>query len=223
MKNSWLLLLFVCLFLATSCGKSIVEESEKDDTEQPVTPPDDGGDDDDGGSGGSDDGGSGGSDDGGSGGGSDDGGSGGESGGGSGDGGSGEGGSGGGSDDGGSGGIQTEDIVSVKQFIEAQSLPLVKVKGYIVGDCTTSFSHADFEPPFSQPQAILLADDPNERAKENIIAIRLPSGSRFRTQLNLVDHKELWHKRVLIPGYRDTYLGMVGIKDIAGICKVLDE
>jgi hypothetical protein len=69
----------------------------------------------------------------------------------------------------------------------------------------------------------LLADDPNERAKENIIAIRLPSGSRFRTQLNLVDHKELWHKRVLIPGYRDTYLGMVGIKDIAGICKVLDE
>ena len=221
MKNSWLLLLFVCLFLATSCGKSIVEESEKDDTEQPVTPPDDGGDDDDG-SGGSDDGGSGGSDDGGSGG---------ESGGGSGDGGSGEGGSGGsgeggsggGNDDGGSGGIQTEDIVSVKQFIEAQSLPLVKVKGYIVGDCTTSFSHADFEPPFSQPQAILLADDPNERAKENIIAIRLPSGSRFRTQLNLVDHKELWHKRVLIPGYRDTYLGMVGIKDIAGICKVLDE
>ena len=178
MKNSWLLLLFVCLFLATSCGKSIVEESEKDDTEQPVTPPDDGGDDDDGS---------------------------------------------GGSDDGGSGGIQTEDIVSVKQFIEAQSLPLVKVKGYIVGDCTTSFSHADFEPPFSQPQAILLADDPNERAKENIIAIRLPSGSRFRTQLNLVDHKELWHKRVLIPGYRDTYLGMVGIKDIAGICKVLDE
>ena len=91
MKNSWLLLLFVCLFLATSCGKSIVEESEKDDTVQPVTPPDDGGDDDDG-SGGSDDGGSGGSDDGGSGG---------EYGGGSGDGGSGEGGSGGGNDDGG--------------------------------------------------------------------------------------------------------------------------
>ena len=214
MKNSWLLLLFVCLFLATSCGKSIVEESEKDDTEQPVTPPDDGGDDDDG-SGGSDDGGSGGSDDGGSGGsGSGEGGSG---------GGNDDGGSGGGSDDGGSGGIQTEDIVSVKQFIEAQSLPLVNVKGYIVGDCTISFSHADFEPPFSQPQAILLADDPNEREKENIIAIRLPSGSRFRTQLNLVDHKELWHKRVLIPGYRDTYLGMVGIKDIAGICKVLDE
>ena len=194
MKNSWLLLLFVCLFLATSCGKSIVEESEKDDTEQPVTPPDDGGDDDDG-SGGSDDGGSGGSDDGGSGG-SDDGGGSGD--GGSGEGGSGDGGSGGGSDDGGSGGIHQGDIISVKQFV-SNDVNNVYVHGYVVGDIMRAWSNATFEAPFQEePVAVLLADNPNERDKEDVMYVKLNKSKGERKDFSLVLHPENLHRMVKI-------------------------
>lgn len=224
MKNSWLLLLFVCLFLATSCGKSIVEESEKDDTEQPVTPPDDGGDDDDGsggsddgGSGGSDDDGSGGSDDGGSGG-SDDGGSGGESGGGSGDGGSGEGGSGGGSDDGGSGGIHQGDIISVKQFV-SNDVNNVYVHGYVVGDIMRAWSNATFEAPFQEePVAVLLADNPNERDKEDVMYVKLNKSKGERKDFSLVLHPENLHRMVKIfVSERGNSYGICGIDQISAI------
>ena len=217
MKNSWLLLLFVCLFLATSCGKSIVEESEKDDTEQPVTPPDDGGDDDDG-SGGSDDGGSGGSDDGGSGG-SDDGG-------GSGDGGSGEGGtggsddggSGGGSDDGGSGGIHQGDIISVKQFV-SNDVNNVYVHGYVVGDIMRAWSNATFEAPFQEePVAVLLADDPNERDKEDVMYVKLNKSKGERKDFSLALHPENLHRMVKIfVSERGNSYGICGIDQISAI------
>ena len=217
MKNSWLLLLFVCLLLATSCGKSIVEESEKDDTEQPVTPPDDGGDDDDG-SGGSDDGGSGGSDDGGSGG-SDDGG-------GSGDGGSGEGGtggsddggSGGGSDDGGSGGIHQGDIISVKQFV-SNDVNNVYVHGYVVGDIMRAWSNATFEAPFQEePVAVLLADDPNERDKEDVMYVKLNKSKGERKDFSLVLHPENLHRMVKIfVSERGNSYGICGIDQISAI------
>lgn len=206
MKNSWLLLLFVCLFLATSCGKSIVEESEKDDTEQPVTPPDDGGDDDDG-SGGSDDGGSGGSDDGG---GSGDGGSG--------EGGSGDGGSGGGSDDGGSGGIHQGDIISVKQFV-SNDVNNVYVHGYVVGDIMRAWSNATFEAPFQEePVAVLLADDPNERDKEDVMYVKLNKSKGERKDFSLVLHPENLHRMVKIfVSERGNSYGICGIDQISAI------
>lgn len=216
MKNSWLLLLFVCLFLATSCGKSIVEESEKDDTEQPVTPPDDGGDD-DGGSGGSDDDGSGGNDDGGSGGsddgGSDDGGSG-EGG----SGGSGEGGSGGGNDDGGSGGIHQGDIISVKQFV-SNDVNNVYVHGYVVGDIMRAWSNATFEAPFQEePVAVLLADDPNERDKEDVMYVKLNKSKGERKDFSLVLHPENLHRMVKIfVSERGNSYGICGIDQISAI------
>jgi len=216
MKNSWLLLLFVCLFLATSCGKSIVEESEKDDTEQPVTPPDDGGDD-DGGSGGSDDDGSGGNDDGGSGGsddgGSDDGGSG-EGG----SGGSGEGGSGGGNDDGGSGGIHQGDIISVKQFV-SNDVNNIYVHGYVVGDIMRAWSNATFEAPFQEePVAVLLADDPNERDKEDVMYVKLNKSKGERKDFSLVLHPENLHRMVKIfVSERGNSYGICGIDQISAI------
>lgn len=219
MKNSWLLLLFVCLFLATSCGKSIVEESEKDDTEQPVTPPDDGGDDDDG-SGGSDDGGSDGSDDGGSGGesggGSGDGGSGGSDDGGT--GGSGDGGSGEGNDDGGSGGIHQGDIISVKQFV-SNDVNNVYVHGYVVGDIMRAWSNATFEAPFQEePVAVLLADDPNERDKEDVMYVKLNKSKGERRDFSLVLHPENLHRMVKIfVSERGNSYGICGIDQISAI------
>lgn len=227
MKNSWLLLLFVCLFLATSCGKSIVEESEKDDTEQPVTPPDDGGDDDDG-SGGSDDGGSGGSDDGGSGGsgsgeggsggGNDDGGSGGGSDDGGSGGGSGDGGSGGGSDDGGSGGIHQGDIISVKQFV-SNDVNNVYVHGYVVGDIMRAWSNATFEAPFQEePVAVLLADNPNERDKEDVMYVKLNKSKGERKDFSLALHPENLHRMVKIfVSERGNSYGICGIDQISAI------
>ena len=201
MKNSWLLLLFVCLFLATSCGKSIVEESEKDDTEQPVTPPDDGGDDDDG-SGGSDDGG--GSGDGGSGEG--------------GTGGSDDGGSGGGSDDGGSGGIHQGDIISVKQFV-SNDVNNVYVHGYVVGDIMRAWSNATFEAPFQEePVAVLLADNPNERDKEDVMYVKLNKSKGERKDFSLVLHPENLHRMVKIfVSERGNSYGICGIDQISAI------
>ena len=173
MKNSWLLLLFVCLFLATSCGKSIVEESEKDDTEQPVTPPDDGGDDDDGS---------------------------------------------GGSDDGGSGGIHQGDIISVKQFV-SNDVNNVYVHGYVVGDIMRAWSNATFEAPFQEePVAVLLADDPNERDKEDVMYVKLNKSKGERKDFSLALHPENLHRMVKIfVSERGNSYGICGIDQISAI------
>ena len=197
MRKSYIIPLILCLFLMASCGKSITEEAEQEETEQPITPPDDGGGDDGNDDGGDDDGGSGGgSDDGGSGGGSDDG------------------GGSGGSDDGG-GGIETGDIVSVNQFLTNKVLQ-VYVRGYVIGDIEVSWSRARFESPFREsPVAVLLADDPNERDKNNIIYVKLNKAKGERSEFSLYLHPENLYRKVRIwaSSCGNSY-GMYGIDQI---------
>ena len=107
-----------------------------------------------------------------------------------------------------------KDTLSVEQFLNAESLSGTYVRGYIVGSCTKSLKYAEFEPPFTNNQAVLLADKTSERRPDHLMSIQLKSKSDIRKALNLVDHPELLHHRILVYGYRTTYLGIYGMKDI---------
>lgn len=108
----------------------------------------------------------------------------------------------------------SSDTLSVAEFIQLGEHGGAFVKGYIVGDCTKNSKNADFNPPFSQPQAILLADSQGERNTDNMIAIQLKSGSKVREHMNLKDHPNWWGRLVVFSGYRTSYLGMAGIKSV---------
>ncbi len=121
------------------------------------------------------------------------------------------------------GGYHSGDELTVTEFINAANLPGVYVTGYIVAACAQNKNNAEFTPPFTYSSAVLLADDPNEKDVEKTISIQLKSGSKIREAVNLDDHPENHKKRLSVFGYRTTYLGLKGIKDIgANNWKLLD-
>lgn len=111
-------------------------------------------------------------------------------------------------------GYKTGDELNVTQFINAANLPGVYVTGYIVAACAQNKNNAEFTAPFTYSSAVLLADDPSERNVEKTISIQLKSGSKIRDAVNLDEHPENHGKRLRVFGYRTTYLGLKGIKDI---------
>lgn len=125
-------------------------------------------------------------------------------------------------DGGASGGSQGEgtdfddEMLTVAQFMEMTLSGQQWVAGYVVGACTKTINNADFEPPFEDPQALLLADTYGETDKERVITIGLPSGSKARRELNLVDHPENYGKRIAFYGEQCVYLKVKGIKKPVG-------
>lgn len=112
--------------------------------------------------------------------------------------------------------IEGEKGYSVSQFLSQTFDGMVWVVGYVVGDCTQSISNANFEPPFSQPQAVLLADDPQESNATNVIAIQL-SGSSRRVSFSLESNPEYHRKRRLaVLGNKTYYLNVFGMKSGKG-------
>ena len=125
-------------------------------------------------------------------------------------------------DGGASGGSQGEgtdsddEMLTVAQFMEMTLSGQQWVAGYVVGACTKTINNADFEPPFEDPQALLLADTYGETDKERVITIGLPSGSKVRRELNLVDNPENYGKRIAFYGEQCVYLKVKGIKKPVG-------
>ena len=109
-----------------------------------------------------------------------------------------------------------EEMLTVAQFMEMTLSGQQWVVGYVVGACTKTINNADFEPPFEDPQALLLADTYGETDKERVITIGLPSGSKVRRELNLVDHPENYGKRIAFYGEQCVYLKVKGIKKPVG-------
>lgn len=109
-------------------------------------------------------------------------------------------------------GYHTGDIVSVSEFLKKDITCQVWVVGRIVGDCTRSKKYAEFEPPFTHSQAILIADNPNEQDIERTIPICLTTNKNMRKELNLADNPTNHNQCVAVFGFRDTYLNMCGIK-----------
>jgi len=88
------------------------------------------------------------------------------------------------------------------------------VKGYIVGvsDGGAVFTPV-FEPPFDVDTNILLADDPDERANEDLLPVQLPLNSDVRTALNLKAYSVNLGKEVKIEGTLEPYFGKPGLKN----------
>lgn len=108
--------------------------------------------------------------------------------------------------------VQGETAYSVSEFLTTDFSGSIWVVGYIVGDCTQNIKNANFTPPFSQHQAILLADDPNERNTDNMIAVQLNSETRQK-EYSLEAHPEnQGKKRFAVCGYQTKYLGIPGMK-----------
>ena len=103
--------------------------------------------------------------------------------------------------------------VSVTAFLGDSIGCDVFVQGYIVGACTKSLKNAEWRPPFTYAQAVLLAAQKNERAKCRLISVQLPSGSKIRNDLNLVDHPEHLNMPIaILASQGENYLGIPGIK-----------
>ena len=87
------------------------------------------------------------------------------------------------------------------------------VQGYIVG-CVDGLDidRAQFDPPFRVPSNLLLADDSTERRPGHCFAVALKNGSAMRNALNLTDHPELWHCRLMVYGELGVYFGQVGMR-----------
>lgn len=109
-------------------------------------------------------------------------------------------------------GYQTGDIVSVSEFLKKDIHCEVWVVGRIVGACTRSKKYAEFEAPFSHSQAILIADNPDEEDSNNVISVCLTTNKEMRNNLNLVDNPLNKNQYVMIFGFRENYLGFLGIK-----------
>ncbi|MBQ4633019.1 MAG: hypothetical protein IJB46_06685 [Prevotella sp.] len=110
--------------------------------------------------------------------------------------------------------IETGDTITVGRFINNTINGQVFVYGYIVGACTKSISNAEFFPPFTYSQALLLADDSLEADPEKVMTVCLTTKAKARQALNLVDNPENYRKRIIIFGFQETYLKRPGIKKI---------
>lgn len=111
--------------------------------------------------------------------------------------------------------VESGDIISVTDFLTKSLSGGVWVEGYIVGACKQNIKYADFTAPFKGASALLMADNPEETNTANVIAIELKSGSNIRKAANLEDHPENKGKRLKVFGYRENYLGIIGIKNIS--------
>ena len=103
--------------------------------------------------------------------------------------------------------------VTVYDFITQHYPNLTWVEGYIVGACGGAIKNAEWKAPFTLASAILLADDPKEHSPQNVIAIQLKSRTTARKELNLVDNPKNHGRKIVVCGYQQSYLGIIGIKD----------
>lgn len=100
---------------------------------------------------------------------------------------------------------------SVAQAIANQGGVDVWVIGYIVG--SKPGTGWDFINGTWQATNIILADDASETANTKCIAVELGTGS-FRTNLNLVDHPELLHRKIAIKGNLLAYQSISGLRNL---------
>jgi endonuclease YncB( thermonuclease family) len=111
------------------------------------------------------------------------------------------------------GGIHASGAISVADAI-ANNEGAATVEGYIVGttNSTSSFSTGQFDAPFSVRTNLLLADDPAEREKANLLPVQLPN-TAIRGQLNLADNPGNLGKKVRISGDLGAYFSVPGLRN----------
>ena len=97
---------------------------------------------------------------------------------------------------------QAKDMIGTKN---------VMVFGFVFGGDVTQ-NTVRVSPPFSSRTNLLLAPDMQERNRNNMFAVELPSGN-VRDALNLVDHRNLLGCAIVVTGnVVENYFGYPGIK-----------
>lgn len=108
--------------------------------------------------------------------------------------------------------ISVDEAISL---YETAPMSLTIIKGYIVGCIEgTSISKATFTSPFTQESNILIAANKWERDTKKCIPISLPSGSKYRKALNIVDNLQHYHQQIIIQGKLEKYFSQCGVKSI---------
>lgn len=111
-------------------------------------------------------------------------------------------------------GSSRESALTVLELSDHAGKQDVWVVGYVVGGDLTS-SSVCFDPPFEKMTNLALAAAPTVRNREECASVELKSGA-VREALNLVDHPELYGRRIWICGdVVASYYGLVGVKSIS--------
>ena len=103
-------------------------------------------------------------------------------------------------------------VLSVAEFIESPvNGEEVWVAGYIVGDCKTNISYAEWEPDFSYDNAILLADTQGETDATKVISIQLYN-RELKEIFSLHRNPDNYGRKASFYGIKQKYLGIWGLK-----------
>ena len=102
---------------------------------------------------------------------------------------------------------------TIAKAVERQGENAVWITGYIVGSKPSS--GYDFVHGTWQATNIVLADKIDETSDTKVIFVELGSGS-YRTNLNLLDHPEHLHRKILIKGNLLAYQSRAGLRNLAG-------
>lgn len=103
-----------------------------------------------------------------------------------------------------------EQSISVAEEIAAVNTGTKTVKGYVVGTYGNGGSFVNSGDHVMTN--LVLADNPDETNKANLLPVQLPSGN-LRTEWNLKDHPENLGKLVEITGSLELYFSQPGLKN----------
>lgn len=98
---------------------------------------------------------------------------------------------------------------------EGDEKPLCIVRGYIVGYAKgNSIRNAVFAADSAVATNLLLADYVLETDYTKCLPVELKKGSDCRTLLNLQEHPDLLHAKIVVLGSLEKYFSVAGIKDV---------
>ncbi len=105
--------------------------------------------------------------------------------------------------------VADEDVLSVQDAI-ANNEGTGTVEGYIVGH-TVSAGNYNFSAPFANDFNLILADDPEERNRENILLVQITAG--FRGEYGLATNPSIIGEKVRISGDLEAYYSQAGLRN----------
>ncbi len=111
--------------------------------------------------------------------------------------------------------VDDAEYISVDSAINLPNTTFIEVKGYIVGAATRSINYAVFTVPTEYTQSIIIADKPDEKNADHLLAVCLTDRSTARKELNLHDNPSNLHCSVILSGQRVGYLGIHGMNKLS--------
>jgi len=104
---------------------------------------------------------------------------------------------------------------TIAQAIARQGENAVWVTGYIVG-AKPSSGYDFINGETWQATNIVLADDIDETSDTKVIFVELGSSGQYRTNLNLPEHPDILHRKVLLKGNLLAYQSRAGLRNLTG-------